>query len=125
MTTHTLVLPEVALVYDIHGPLPTADGRPPLVLIGQPMDASGFTALVAEMPDRTSVTYDPRGLGRSVRKDDRVDNDPIVQAEDVRAVIDAVGAGRVEMFASSGGAVTALALERRVGAWVCVSVEGP
>ena len=110
MVTHTLELPDVDLVYDVHGPLPTADGRPPLVLIGQPMDASGFTALVAQLPDRTTVTYDPRGLGRSVRKDGRVDNDPVVQAGDVSAVIDALGAGPVDLFASSGGAVTALAL---------------
>ena len=35
---------------------------------------------------------------------------PEVQAGDVHAVIDALGAGPVDMFASSGGAVTALAL---------------
>ena len=35
---------------------------------------------------------------------------PTVQADDVHAVIEALGAGPVEMFASSGGAVTALAL---------------
>jgi pimeloyl-ACP methyl ester carboxylesterase len=110
MVTRTLDLEDVELVYDVHGALPTADGRPPLVLIGQPMDASGFGALVAELPDRTTVTYDPRGLGRSVRKDGRVDNDPDVQAGDVRAVIDALAAGPVDVFASSGGAVTALAL---------------
>ena len=56
------------------------------------------------------VTYDPRGLGRSTRKDGRVDHSPTVQADDVHAVIEALGAGPVEMFASSGGAVTALAL---------------
>ena len=110
METHTLELDGVDLVYDVHGPLPIADGRPPLVLIGQPMDASGFSALVAQLTDRTMVTYDPRGLGRSVRKDGRADHDPVVQAEDVHAVIEALGAGRVDMFASSGGAVTALAL---------------
>ena len=33
-----------------------------------------------------------------------------VQADDVHALIQALGAGPVEMFASSGGAVTALAL---------------
>lgn len=110
MTTHMLESPEVDLAYDVHGPLPTADGRPPLVMIGQPMDASGFGALASRFPDRTVVTYDPRGLGRSTRKDDRVDNAPGVQAGDVHAVIEALGAGPVEMFASSGGAVTALAL---------------
>lgn len=110
MTTHTLVLPDVDLAYDVHGPLPTADGRPPLVMIGQPMDASGFNALVTHFPDRTVVTYDPRGLGRSTRKDGRVENEPEVQAADLHALIEALGAGPVEMFASSGGAVTALAL---------------
>jgi pimeloyl-ACP methyl ester carboxylesterase len=110
MTTHVLECPEVDLTYDIHGPLPTADGRPPLVMIGQPMDASGFAALTAQLPDRTVVTYDPRGLGRSTRKDGRVDHRPEVQAADVHAVITALGVGPVEMFASSGGAVTALAL---------------
>jgi pimeloyl-ACP methyl ester carboxylesterase len=110
MTTHILETAEVDIVYDLHGPLPTADGRPPLFMIGQPMDASGFGALAAQFPDRTVVTYDPRGLGRSVRKDGRVDNAPTVQAEDVHSVIEALDVGPVEMFASSGGAVTALAL---------------
>lgn len=110
MTTNTLETVGAAIVYDVRGPLPTADGRPPLFMIGQPMDASGFTTLASYFPDRTVITYDPRGLGRSVRKDGRVDNSPTVQAEDVHAVIAALGAGPVEMFASSGGAVTALAL---------------
>jgi pimeloyl-ACP methyl ester carboxylesterase len=109
-TTHVLETPEVDLAYDVHGPLPTADGRPLLFMIGQPMDARGFATLASLFPDRTVVTYDPRGLGRSNRKDGRVDNTPELQAEDVHALIDALGGGPVEMFASSGGAVTALAL---------------
>jgi pimeloyl-ACP methyl ester carboxylesterase len=110
MTTHTLETAEADIVYDVHGPLPTADGRPPLFMIGQPMDAGGFTTLASHFPDRTVITYDPRGLGRSIRKDGRVDNAPTVQADDVHAVINALGVGPVEMFASSGGAITALAL---------------
>jgi pimeloyl-ACP methyl ester carboxylesterase len=109
-TTHTLETAEADIAYDVHGPLPTADGRPPLVMIAQPMTAGGFTTLASHFPDRTVVTYDPRGLGRSTRKDGRVDNSPTIQAGDVHAVIDALGVGPVEMFASSGGAVTALAL---------------
>jgi pimeloyl-ACP methyl ester carboxylesterase len=108
--THILELPEVDLAYDVHGPLPTAGGLPPLFMIAQPMDASGFAALVPLFPDRTVVTYDPRGLGRSARKDGRVEHEPEVQASDLHALIEALGAGPVEMFASSGGAVTALAL---------------
>jgi len=110
MTTQKLVTAGADIVYDVHGPLPTADGRPPLFMIAQPMDASGFSTLASYFSDRTVITYDPRGLGRSVRKDGKVDNSPTVQADDVHAVIEALGVGPVEMFASSGGAVTALAL---------------
>lgn len=110
MTQHTLELPGAALVYDVHGPLPTADGRPPLMMIGQPMDASGFQAQVKLFDDRTVVTYDPRGLGRSRRTDGEVTNEPEAQAEDVHAIIEALGVGPVDLFGSSGGAVTALAL---------------
>src|ERR671924_917159 len=109
-TTHILETAGADIAYDVHGPLPTADGRPPLFMIGQPMDASGFGALASHFPDRTVVTYDPRGLGRSTRRDGRVDQSPTVQANDVHAVIEALGAGPVDMFASSGGAVTALAV---------------
>jgi pimeloyl-ACP methyl ester carboxylesterase len=109
-TMHRLETAEADIAYDVHGPLPTADGRPPLFMIGQPMDASGFATLASHFPDRTVITYDPRGLGRSTRNDGRVDNAPAVQADDVHAVIQALGVGPVEMFASSGGAVTALAL---------------
>jgi pimeloyl-ACP methyl ester carboxylesterase len=110
MTTRMLETAEAGIAYDVRGPLPAADGRPPLFMIAQPMDASGFSTLASHFPDRTVVTYDPRGLGRSTRKDGRVDNAPAVQAGDVHAVIEALGVGPVEMFASSGGAVTALAL---------------
>jgi pimeloyl-ACP methyl ester carboxylesterase len=79
-------------------------------MIGQPMTAGGFATLASHFSDRTVITYDPRGLGRSTRSDGRVDNSPTLQAGDVHAVIQALDAGPVEMFASSGGAVTALAL---------------
>src|SRR6478735_11833013 len=108
--THTLKTADADLVYDVHGPLPTTDGRPPLFMIGQPMTAGGFATLASYFPDRTVITYDPRGLGRSTRDDGRVDHSPTVQADDVHAVIEALGAGPVDTFASSGGAVTALAL---------------
>ncbi|MFI6557158.1 alpha/beta fold hydrolase [Streptomyces griseus] len=113
METFTLATAGAGLVYDVRGPLPTADGRPPLFLIGHPMDASGFAALASRFPDRTVVTYDPRGLGRSTREDGRVDWTPEILADDVHAVVAALGTGPVEMFASSGGAVTALALVAR------------
>ena len=112
-TTHTLETADVDLVYDVHGPLPTADGRRPLLMVGQPMDAGGFGTLASYFPDRTVVTYDPRGLGRSTRKDGRVDHTPQDQAADLHALIAALDAGPIDMFASSGGAVTALELVTR------------
>jgi pimeloyl-ACP methyl ester carboxylesterase len=108
--THTLAVPGVDLVYDVRGPLPPADGRPVLLLIGQPMTAEGFSSLAAQFTDRTVVTYDPRGLGRSVRHDGRSDNTPQQQAADLHLLIEALGAGPVEVFGSSGGAVTGLEL---------------
>ena len=72
-TTHVVQHAQADITYDVHGPLPTVGGRPPLMMIGQPMAASGFRALAALMPERTVVTYDPRGMDRSTRHDGRDD----------------------------------------------------
>ncbi|MER7009025.1 alpha/beta hydrolase [Dactylosporangium sp. NPDC000555] len=108
--THILAAPGVDLVYDVRGPLPPAGGLPALLMIGQPMTAEGFGTLAALFTDRTVVTYDPRGLGRSIRTDGRSDNTPQQQAADLHLLIEALGAGPVDIFASSGGGVTALEL---------------
>ena len=107
-TTHTLDVPGASLVYDVRGPLPPADGDLPLLLIGQPMTAEGFATLASFLPDRTIVTYDPRGLGRSARSDGDTTHSPQQQAEDLHALVGVLGP--VDLFASSGGAVTALQL---------------
>jgi hypothetical protein len=60
MKTQKLVTPEAEIVYDVRGPLPTADRRPLLFMVAQPMDASGFSTLASYFPDRTVITYDPR-----------------------------------------------------------------
>ncbi|MET7951429.1 alpha/beta hydrolase [Micromonospora sp. NPDC005324] len=108
--THTLVIPGVDVVYDVRGPLPPAGAHRALLMIGQPMAAEGFTALAPHFTDRTVLTYDPRGLGRSVRKDGRSDHTPQQQAADLHALVQALDVGPVDLFASSGGAVTALEL---------------
>ncbi|MCX5117189.1 alpha/beta hydrolase [Micromonospora sp. NBC_00362] len=108
--THTLAIPGVDLVYDVRGPLPPAGAHRALLMIGQPMAAEGFVQLAPHFTDRTVLTYDPRGLGRSVRKDGRSDHTPQQQAADLHALIQAVDVGPVDVFASSGGAVTALEL---------------
>ena len=108
-TTHTLELADVDLTYDVHGPIPTADGQPVLFMIGQPMAADGFADLAAQFPDRTVVTYDPRGLGRSsVRRDGRTDLRADDQAADLHALAEHLGTGKVDVFGSSGGAIAGL-----------------
>ena len=113
MTTHHLETDQATLAYDVRGALPPADGRPPLLMIGQPMTADGFATLASHFADRTVVTYDPRGLGRSTRTDGTSTQTPQQQAEDLHALIEAIGSAPVDIFASSGGAVSALALVAR------------
>jgi pimeloyl-ACP methyl ester carboxylesterase len=111
-TTHTLQVPGATLTYDVWPGTSTAE--PPHVLIGSPKGARGFPSLAAQFPDRTLVTYDPRNNGeRSPADDPSVPITAEVQADDVHAVIEAVGGGPVDMFASSGGAIVSLALVAR------------
>jgi pimeloyl-ACP methyl ester carboxylesterase len=56
------------------------------------------------------VTYDPRGAGRSPRTDGASQTTPDEHADDLHRLILALDAGPVDIFASSGGAVNALAL---------------
>jgi pimeloyl-ACP methyl ester carboxylesterase len=108
----TLDVPGATLTYDVWPT--TSTSEPPLVLIGSPMGAGGFDTLAGHFPDRTVVTYDPRNNGeRSVAHDPSEPITPQVQADDVHAIIGAVGGGPVDLFASSGGAVVALDLIAR------------
>jgi pimeloyl-ACP methyl ester carboxylesterase len=81
-------------------------------MIGSPAGAGGFPSLAGHFTDRTVVTYDPRnnGEGRSTADDPSLPITAEVQADDVHAVIEAIGGGPVDMFASSGGAIVSLAL---------------
>jgi pimeloyl-ACP methyl ester carboxylesterase len=106
--THTLEVPGAVLTYDIREN--KASAEPPLMMIGSPMGASGLAALASHFPDRTIVTYDPRGAERSIRTDEGVKSSPAVHADDIHRVIEAVGMGPVDLFASSGGAINALQL---------------
>jgi pimeloyl-ACP methyl ester carboxylesterase len=107
-TTRTLDVPGAKLTYDVRRNEQTTE--PILMLIGSPMGAGGFESLAKHFPDRTIVTYDPRGIERSTVADPASPNTPEIQADDVHRVIEAVGGGPVDLFASSGGAVVALAL---------------
>jgi uncharacterized protein YndB with AHSA1/START domain/pimeloyl-ACP methyl ester carboxylesterase len=110
MTTHTLDVPGATLTYDVRPN--DASTEPILLLIGSPMGAAGFGSLSRHFTDRTVVTYDPRGVERSVKTDPASPVTPDVHADDLHRLIQAIG-GPVDLFASSGGAVNALALVSR------------
>ena len=110
-TTHTLEVPGAVLTYDVR-PGGSSD-EPPLLLIGSPMGAAGFGTLAGYFADRTVVTYDPRGAERSRRTDGAATTTPEEHADDLSRLISALDAGPVDLFASSGGAINALALVAR------------
>ena len=99
------------LTYDVRSN--DASTRPVLLIIGSPMGASGFVTLVRHFADRTVVTYDPRGVDRSPRTDGAAETTPDEHADDLHRLIAVLDAGPVDIFASSGGAVNALALVAR------------
>ena len=107
-TTQTLAVPGATLTYDVRRNDQSTE--PPLFLIGSPMAAAGFVSLSGHFADRTIITYDPRGSERSEKADPSTESTPDQHADDLRRVIQEVGLGPVDLFASSGGAVNALAL---------------
>jgi len=109
--THTLDVSGAVLHYDVREA--TDPTGPILMLFGSPMDAAGFQTLAGHFPDRTVVTYDPRGTGRSPLADPTLESTPEQHADDLHRLIDALGGGPVDAFATSGGAVNALALVAR------------
>ena len=106
-TTHTLEVPGAVLAYDVRRN--EASSEPILMLIGSPMGAAGFGTLAGHFADRTVVTCDPRGAERSTKDDPTSESTPEQHADDLHRIIREVG-GPVDLFASSGGAVNALAL---------------
>jgi pimeloyl-ACP methyl ester carboxylesterase len=108
MTTHTLDVPGAVLTYDVRPN--ESSSHPVLLMIGSPMGAAGFGALSEHFTDRTVVTYDPRMSDRSKRTDGATQTTVEEQADDLHQLITALDVGPVDLFASSGGAVNALAL---------------
>jgi pimeloyl-ACP methyl ester carboxylesterase len=109
--THTLDVPGAVLHYDVRSN--ESSTEPVLLLIGSPMGADGFATLAGHFTERTVVTYDPRAAGRSQRTDGASETTPDEHADDLHRLIAALDAGPVDIFASSGGAVNALALVAR------------
>ena len=93
------------ITYDVRGDL--SSGRP-LFVFGSPMEASYFGTLAGLVPDRTVVTYDPRGTARNPQGTDEIP--PEQHAADLHRVIEALGVGPVDCMGTSGGAVNLLAL---------------
>jgi pimeloyl-ACP methyl ester carboxylesterase len=110
--TQTLDVAGAVLRYDTRD-AEAGSTAPVLLMIGSPMDASGFTTLAEHFRDRTVVTYDPRGIGRSERTDGAKESTPDQHADDLHRLISVLGAGPVDIFATSGGAVNGLALVTR------------
>jgi pimeloyl-ACP methyl ester carboxylesterase len=104
-STHTLDVPGAHLHYEVRG------RGPLLFVIGSPMAAAMFAPLADAMADeRTVVTVDPRGIAASTLDDPEQDTNPDLRADDTVAILDALGAERADVFGSSGGALTGLAM---------------
>jgi pimeloyl-ACP methyl ester carboxylesterase len=107
LKTYTLDVPGAVLTYDVREPETPGD-HPPLFILGSPMAAGDFAQLASGFTDRVVITYDPRGTERSTLALDGEVSTPI-HADDYHRVVQAVGLGQVDVFASSGGAVNVLA----------------
>ncbi len=108
LVSRSIDVPGASLHYEVRG-------RGPLLLvIGSPMAAADFAPLAHAMAtDHTVVTYDPRGFAGSPVDDPDGPSNPDVRADDVAAILDDLGAQSADVFGSSGGAVTGLALVTR------------
>jgi pimeloyl-ACP methyl ester carboxylesterase len=118
MTTEQAAEPELVTIsargarlqYGIRGNLGWPAEVSPLMIVGSPMDSLGFQTLASFFTDRPVITYDPRGTGESPRTHKKTEPTPFEHADDLRRVITDLGAGQVDLFGSSGGAVNGLAL---------------
>jgi len=107
-TTHTVTVPGATIHYEVRG------SGPVLVIAGSPMAGRFFGPLADALSDSyTVVTHDPRGISDSPMDDPARPSTPDERADDIVAVLDAIGAERADIFGSSGGAVSGLALVTR------------
>jgi pimeloyl-ACP methyl ester carboxylesterase len=108
ITTRSVTVPGARLHYEVRG------SGPLLLVIGSPMASAEFAPLAdALATDHTVVTYDPRGYANSP-VDGRDAQSPVEErADDIAAILDDLGAESADVFGSSGGAVTGLALVAR------------
>lgn len=108
VTTQVLEVPGAKLYYEVRG------SGPLLLLVGCPMEALFFAAMAdALAAHHTVVTYDPRGISHSTVDEPDAQVPPDTHADDLHAIVTAVGGGPADVFGSSGGAVNGLALAAR------------
>ena len=105
MTAHTLAVPGARLHYEVSGTGPVL-----LLIPGGPADSGAFTGIRPLLDEHyTVVTYDPRGISRSP-----LDGPPPEQglirehADDVQRLLAEVTTEPAYVFATSGGAITAM-----------------
>jgi pimeloyl-ACP methyl ester carboxylesterase len=107
-TVRSVTVPGARLHYEVRG-----DG-PLLLVIGSPMGSADFAPLADALAgDHTVVTYDPRGHGNSTIDDPGEESTAESRADDIAAILDDLGVESADVFGSSGGAVTGLALVAR------------
>src|SRR5689334_4759142 len=112
--TDTLSAPGVVLHYDVRSAETQSAGastEPILLIIGSPMGADGFVTLAGHFTDRTVVTYDPRGAGRSPRTDGALVTSVDEHADDLHRLICALQHGALQHGALQHGALEHGALE--------------
>jgi pimeloyl-ACP methyl ester carboxylesterase len=108
ITTRSVTVPGARLHYEVRG------SGPLLLVIGSPMASAEFAPLAdALATDHTVVTYDPRGYANSPVDDPDAQSPVEERADDIAAILDDLGAESADVFGSSGGAVTGLALLAR------------
>src|SRR5829696_1118453 len=107
-TVHSVTVPGARLHYEVRG------SGPLLLVIGSPMASAEFAPLAEALAgDHTVVTYDPRGYAASTIDDPGAPSSVEQRADDIAAILDDLGAESADVFGSSGGAVTGLALVAR------------
>jgi pimeloyl-ACP methyl ester carboxylesterase len=106
--TRSIAVPGARLHYEIRGEGPL------LLIIGSPMASAEFAPLADTLAsDHTVVTYDPRGYAASPVEEPGAPCSVEQRADDVNAILDDLRAETADLFGSSGGAVTGLALVAR------------
>jgi pimeloyl-ACP methyl ester carboxylesterase len=107
-TVRSVTVPGARLHYEVRG------SGPLLLVIGSPMASAEFAPLAGALAsDHTVVTYDPRGYAASTIDVPDAPSSVEQRADDVNAILDDLGAESADLFGSSGGAVTGLALVAR------------